>query len=159
MPDIKREKMIDRLRLILAAMNLNLIKQTSDDTYVICSFEHPLSPENLDQLKRELFYTDKIEIEGIDSLIFVTGNDLHIQHKHYYIYSGIYEALVSMKAKVFKGRIDKSAVVFHYDRNARAHINYVELDELQQIVDPTIPMHDSIRVMGDYEEYTMTIRI
>lgn len=159
MSDIKREKLIDRLRLIIAAMNLNLIKQTSDDTYIICSFEHPLSPENLDQLKSELFYAGQIEVEGIDKLIFVSGNNLHIQHKHYDIYSGIYEALVSMKAKMLKGRIDTSAVVFHYDRNARAHINYIELDELQQIVDPTIPMHDSIRVMGDYEEYTMTVRI
>ena len=71
----------------------------------------------------------------------------------------LYHQLKEFKLDVKKFFFRTSEVEFVFVASGRAPLNYDELEVLQNIIDPQIKHHDSIRVVGYDHVYTLRARL
>lgn len=103
--------------------------------------------QDVDYIKATLFMG--IKITNIDSLISVSENVIKVFSKNYDQFRGIADVLNGFKGIVIIGAtIEPFAIIFEYVTEHRCTLDYNELEQVQAVIDPTIEMHDSVRVTG-----------
>ena len=115
------------------------------------------SEDNIRHLKELIFFTNEIKVtHAKGELVLFNENKIAIQIAGYYQFAGLYKMLKELHASVSSAQIDyPSDITFVYRLNGRCVLNYLELDQLQGVINPMIEDHDSIRVMGMEGEYTL----
>lgn len=134
------------------------LTKNGDILEIICSQEP--TDEHLVQLRSIIFSADNIVVSSkVGSLISTDGHKISIQLKAYEIFNGLYKKLGELGVKVLSAEFGPKDVAFTYVLAGRFVLNYAELEELQNIINPAIEQHDSIRVIGDGGSYTLRATI
>lgn len=128
---------------------------------ITCSAEP--SDKHLAELRNIIFGAgvgENITVSSMASnLIVKNGCDISVSLETYEIFCGLYKKLHELGVTVLSAEFDPKNVSFTYALVGRFVLNYDELGTLQNIIDPTIAHHDSIRVIGDGRSYTLRAKI
>ncbi len=84
---------------------------------------------------------------------------LTIANKYPEVFYKLYHQLKHFNLDVKKFFLTDSEIEFVFVANGRPTLNYNELEVLQNIINPEIKHHDSIRVIGFDHVYTLRARL
>lgn len=137
---------IEKIRLYIDKRNIACSIGFFDNQLCI-KFADRLTLEIIKQIKELVFFTNEIIITNIDSLFEGEDNCIKIYFTSgYEKFVKMYSALKEFKACVCMCEITSSCITFHYTLSHKHDLNYAELEILQNIINPEIKNHDSIRV-------------
>lgn len=107
----------------------------------------PATDEDVAVIKNALF--PDIEIVNIDSLISVSENVVKAFCRNYNKFQELISVLKSFKGiDIQRATIEPFTLTIEYIPVGRCTMNYDELELVQAVIDPSITMHNSIRVTG-----------
>ena len=117
--------------------------------------------EQVARIRELLLFRDEIHVfPPLSEMVIVEGRTIDINIPCYEIFCNLYLQLKAFGVKVTDAKFDmKSNMEFIYLLKGRNFLMYDELAVLQDIINPAILHHDSIRVMVDHGECTMRINL
>ena len=130
-----------------------------DEKTQTLEIKFPTSPTQAElyRLKVVLFFREEINCD-IAKVMTISGNTVSINMNNHKLFSDIYRYLKNVSATVLGASVTGNSLEFKYTvRGPRAFLSYDKLDPIQQMVDPLMPNHKSISVMGNMGEYRMTV--
>ena len=152
--------MHERIENYLKTTNLApyVINVLSDDRTTITLASDP-TDEQVTRIREMLLFRDEIHVfPPLSDMVIVDGRTIDINVPHYEAYCKLYQQLKDFGVKVTDAKFEsKNNLMFTYLLKGRSFLLYDELGVLQNIIDPTIKHHDSIRVMVSSGECTMRI--
>lgn len=119
---------------------------TLEGTAILIVFDKTPSPEIVTQIKELVFFTNELVLSSIDSVFVHNAHTIIIDVTRYPVFVQMYNTLKDLKAKVFMIEVTNSFLEFQYTLDDKHDLNAKNLDTLQDIINPTIGNHDSIRV-------------
>ena len=151
-----REIVIRALRS-LGIFNITITTNTGTQPHMIFNIPRKLEQNEIDMIAKQIFfYLEDTVISNIDELIYLNQQgDLIINYANFDTFSGILSKFKELGRKVINCRISDSCISFSYARYVERALDYQELEQIQNIINPAIPEHDSIRVIGMFETYTL----
>lgn len=137
------------------------IELKSDMLFV--EFQNGIQPtdEVIQEARKIFFWTDTVDIPHIDGFVhhYSSNNTTMINLIHYEEICKIKEKLISFGADIKGFDISFHEYTFTFDVPGRSNLNYDELMEIEQIIEPKeteSPEHLSVFRMGGF--YTLTIK-
>lgn len=158
--DVKDQTERTKNHILMALCSLGIFNPTitssNEGPYIIVELPKDLSESEMSYLANELFFTEAINIQNLKDYIFTNEKrQLFVCYENFGVFRDIYFKLQELNRKLIKASIGSTCVTFVYDRNYGVPLNYIQLDSIQNLVEPTIKDHDSIRVIGMFDEYTL----
>lgn len=124
----------------------------ANDTLTI-TLKKPATTDDVDVIKNALFLD--IEIVNIDSLISVSENVVKAFCRNYNKFQKIISVLRGFEGiNIQRATIEPFSLSIEYIPVGRCTLDYDELELVQAVIDPTIGMHNSIRVTGSNDNET-----
>lgn len=154
---------IERLKDFLLSTPSHRANIELKDDMLFVEFKDGIQPstEVIEEARKIFFWTDVVIVPHIDGFVhhYTSTNTMMINLIHYDEICRIREKLSSFGA-VLKGfDLSFHEYTFTYDVPGRSNLNFCELMEIEQIVDPKeteSPDHLSVFRMGGF--YTLTIK-
>ena len=118
------------------------------------------SDEQIMQIKNIVFWDSKIQLPYAKNLVEYNTNTkiMTINMKCYNITSEIFHKMTEFGVNVTGFDISADDFCFFYSVCGRYHFDYEELEALQNIINPNIQNHDSIRIVGFDGIYTLRVK-
>ena len=155
------DTMMQKLLSYVQTQELGPISTSFDDSKTVLEVVCSRCPtkEHLRHLEQLIFFTDKLKVtHSGGELVSADENTISIQIAGYYQFASIYQMLTEMHSDVTEAKISyPSEIIFTYFIVGRCVLSYMELEQLQNVINPMIEDHDSIRVMGMQGEYSMRV--
>ena len=98
------------------------------------------------------------ELRSSEEFASCEGDTIVIAMPHFRAFYNIYELIKSFGVKIEGAKIGDGEIAYEYKLKGRSVLNYDELGQIQDEVDPTVSNHNSCRQMGCGGEYTLNIR-
>lgn len=161
---------INRLKSYLANSNLgkSIVKFDAKSSTLSIEFKssvegHTAIPtaEQFNYIRSIIFWSNSIELPYIEEHFCYNSetNILTVTIKYYEIASGLYEMLCKFGVCVRSFDMGKNDLCFCYTLEGHKPFNYDELEQLQNIINPEILYHDSIRVIGCEGVYSLRVNL
>lgn len=154
---------IDRLKDYLLSTSLTSANVSVKNDMLFVEFADGTCPteENVREARKIFYWTDELTVPHIDGFVhyYDTNNTLLINLVHYEEICKICEKLKSFGAVVKGFDLNFHEYTFTYDVPGRSSLNYSELMEIEQIIDPKEDKdleHLSVFRMDCF--YTLTIK-
>lgn len=148
------ETVTEKLRVSSKELGLNC-SVTLEQDIVTLKFDKEPEPQLVKKIEEIVFFTNEVVLSNISSNFAASGKAIMINLKNYPIFCRMYETLKSFKCNIFMVEILKDEVVFAYTLKHKHDLCSDELDVLQNIINPKIKEHDSIRVSYSHGVSTM----
>ena len=136
---------VEKLRTCIKELHLEC-KLELESNVVTLKFEKEPEPELVKKIEVLVFFTNEMIVSNINEIFSNSGKVIMIRLDNYSKFCQMYETLKSFKCYIFMAEINDSNLVFHYTLKHKHDLNYGELNILQNIVNPCVAHHDSIRV-------------
>lgn len=158
------QNQLKKIRYYLENTNLVPINITFEGQVLKIDCSETPNEEQLQHLEDALFFTNKLDTcincaRHDHKFVTLVGSEITVYMHNYKIFVELYKKLDEFGMQITDVEISPNEILFTYSASGRSVLNYAELDELQNIVDPLISAHDSIRVMGMSGKYDMRVRI
>ena len=158
--DIKDQTERTKHHILMALCSLGIINPTitssNEGPYIIVELPRDLTESEMEYIKNDLFFTGEIKVVNIHDYIFTNDlGQLVISYENFDVFRDIYFKLKELNRKLISSRLSQSCITFTYDRNTGNALDYHDLEQVQNVIAPTIKDHDSIRVIGMFDEYTL----
>lgn len=98
------------------------------------------------------------EFVSSEDRVACIGDTICIYMPHFRVFYNVYELLKSFGVKIDGATFSSTDLSFAYRLRGRSVLNYDELGQIQNEIDPKIEHHDSCRQMGCNNEYSLSIR-
>ena len=86
------------------------------------------------------------------------GDTICIHLPHFRVFYNIYELLKGFGVMIDGAKFSQGELSFEYRLQGRSVLNYDELGQIQNEINPEIPHHDSCRQMGCNNVYSLNLR-
>ena len=170
MVDIKQspiQSTVERIMYYLKNSSLRSSTITQKNNILIINFQAENSEavipsrDQLEHIREIVFWDNNIELPHEDNLFkyFDKKNYLRINLGNYDIAYNFFMAIRQFGVHVCSFDISKEEMFFAYKLSGRYHFNSEELDILQNLINPNINNHDSIRIVGFDGIYSIRIKL
>lgn len=149
---MKNYEVFASVKNYLVNTNLGPATLTIENGILTIGCSGSVSEKEMIELRNVIFTGnyDNINVsQRASSLMQKNDNTIIVNLKIYDIFTNIYEKLVELGVTMLEASFDPNDIYFTYSLSGRSVLNYTELGILQDLIDPSIAEHDSIRVMGN----------
>lgn len=157
------QTIVERLKYYFRNSDLEQSSISLEGDTILVKFKYPICPttKQLKTIKNIVFWTDTLDVPYIDDLVFfcLETNTLSINIKNYDIISGLYKRMKEFGVSVKSFDVSENDICFCYTLSGRNPFNCDELDEFQNIINPDIKNHDSIRIVGFDGVYSFRVNL
>lgn len=141
------ETVIEQLRVCSKELGLNCnISFADGNSTLILEFKEKPQPEIAKAVEDLVFFSNEFQMKNLSSIFTINDTKIIIRLQNYPLFCRLYETLKSFKANVFMVEVTKKKIVFAYTLKHKHDLGADELDQLQNLINPEITEHDSIRV-------------
>lgn len=158
---------VDRLEYYLKNSSLRDSTITITNNTLVISFPSKDSGPNIpsdDQIRNIrgiVFWDSNIELLYVDNIFqYVhSQNYLRIDIRNYELMTSFFKTIKQFGITIYSFDMKDNEFCFNYKLSGRYHFTYDELNVLQNIINPNIKNHDSIRITGFDGIYTIRVTL
>lgn len=136
---------MEKLRGLTEKSDLKFELVLTDDILTI-KFDKEPTQRAMELIRELVFFTNEVVVTNIESLVKQSGNNIIVSFKNYPVFCRVLAKLEDLKCKVHIVELKSMELIFDYILSEKHDLNDTELQKIQEIVNPDVADHDSIRV-------------